>query len=48
MHIYKQEKDPFPKEKIKKNVIDRVFKKIINEKFIVKTNYDKIVYKNLF
>ncbi len=36
------------KEKIKKNVIDRVFKKIINEKFIVKTNYDKIVYKNLF
>lgn len=34
--------------KIKKKIIDKMFKKIINANFIENTNYDKIVNKNLF
>ena len=35
-------------QKIKKNVIDKIFKKMIDINFIEKTHYDKIVNKNLF
>lgn len=36
------------KQKIKKEFIDNIFRKMIDTKFLVKTHYDKIVSKNLF
>jgi hypothetical protein len=34
--------------RIKKGVINKIFKKLIHPDFVENTNYDKIVNKNLF